>query len=410
MCATWLIHRQMLLVFLVLAITGILCIYGMIQASSSYTQHHDISEDNLDWKQGAVRSPAGKFTLPWTDAIRLPPPLELIAKWKLQFAGPAYPSDEDSVRMFPRVKPDWSQVMNSDDELSITWVGHSTCYVKMAGGMRVLTDPVFSHRITPFPWFSPTRYVPVPFEILEMPMPHTILISHDHFDHLDAPSIRAIEAEVVRRDGGDVKPVYMVGLGLAGFMRDEFGIDKDRIFEFDWWQSLRFTFNKQTSRLLLDDPTGELPSHSSVQVMFLPSQHWSGRATSSMRTLWGGFHLLDSASQSFYYVGDTGWNPSLFSHIASRIAPVDLAVIPIGAYKPRWFMRPQHVSPKEAQWIHEAVQSKFSVGVHWGTFILTDEPLLEPKNKLEAIRDVLDDDGTQFITIAHGQTISPCSK
>lgn len=328
--------------------------------------------------------------MPWNPSLRLPPPLDMIAKWKLEFNSPHQPDEDESAALFPLRVPEWELFMNSYDEMAVCWVGHSTLYVKMAGGIRILSDPVFSHRISPFPWFSPTRYVPVPFEIDQMPMPHIIMLSHDHYDHLDAPSIKAIEAHAKKI--GEY-PNYLVGLGLEKFLTEQFDINPDRITSFDWWQSTSLNFPKDHHE------TGQLTAQ------FVPAQHWSGRLGDNMERLWGGFVITDSAHQKFYFVGDTGWDEALFSEIAERIGPVDLAAIPIGAYKPRWFMRPQHIDPKEAHRIHQMVKSKFSIGIHWGTFILTDEAITEPKNRIEQIRQDAGDDGTNFIVLQHGQSI-----
>ncbi len=337
------------------------------------------SRESYDFESS--RNSNDKFQMKWS-RCDLPPPILSIAKWKWEALGktPSIPSSDQLTQIFPVQKPEWD---NDADGISVTWIGHSTVYIRMSDGMSVLTDPLLFPTITPFGPFSPKRYVDVPFDITDMPKPNLILISHDHYDHLDEPSIKAIENMYTNDDDED-NPVYVVGLGLKEFMQSRFDIGSERIIELDWWQEHQY---------------------GSLTIRFLPAQHWSGRILDYMQRLWGGFLLTDSAHKKLYYTGDTGYDDTLFAEVAERIAPVDVALIPIGAYSPRWFMHPQHINPDEANVIHQMVGSRNSIAVHWGTFVLADEPLLEPKERLEAIRAEIDD-GSRFLCLQHGQTIT----
>lgn len=308
--------------------------------------------------------------------------LNTICSWEGK--APAPPSDFLRKEWFPLEKPNWEQHKKSGS-IAVTWLGHASCFVTMPSGCSVLTDPVFSHRASPVQWAGPARYVPVPCRTQEIPTPHIILISHDHYDHLDVQSITDLESQA--KTNGKHLPVYAVGLGLKSWFLDTFKgtITEDRVFEYDWWQKHSL-------------PNG-------ITIEFVPAQHWGSRNHFDKLTrLWGGFVVTDSG-RKFYFAGDTGFNEELFTEIGNRHGPIDLAAIPIGAYEPRWFMSPQHISPEEAYQVHTLINSKHSFGIHWGTFILTDEPLIEPKQIIEA-EVAKSDNPSPFITLKHGQTIS----
>jgi L-ascorbate metabolism protein UlaG (beta-lactamase superfamily) len=188
-----------------------------------------------------------------------------------------------------------------------------------------------------------------------LPRIDAVLLSHDHYDHCDAASLRALAA---RHD-----PVFVVPLrhrdllGAAGARR---------VVELDWWQS--HAFGTDTS------------------VVLTPSQHWSNRlGTPRNHRLWGGF-VLRLGPRRVWFVGDTGYDAKLFRTIRERCGPPDLALVPIGAYEPRWFMAPMHINPAEAVALHREVGARLSVGMHWGTFQLTDEGRDDPVVALTAAR------------------------
>jgi N-acyl-phosphatidylethanolamine-hydrolysing phospholipase D len=286
----------------------------------------------------------------------------------------------------PRVEPDLALVhahapAGTARAPAVTWIGHATALVQ-AGGLNALVDPVFSERASPLPFLGPKRHHPPGLSLQQLPHIDLVLVSHNHYDHLDEPSAMALASQA----GGP--PVFVVPLGLKAWLGAR-GIRT--AVELDWWQSHRL---------------GE------VEVVLVPAQHWSARGLSDrMKTLWGGFAVF-SEDLHWFYAGDTGYSRSfadIRSHFAGRQHPqagggFDLALLPIGAYAPRWFMAAQHVDVEEALRIHGDLGAKRSLGVHWGTFELTDEPLDEPPRTLAAQRPLHGVGEDEFFTLAIGET------
>lgn len=264
---------------------------------------------------------------------------------------------------------------------AITWIGHATVLAQL-GGISMLTDPVFSERASPFGFAGPKRHQPPGLALAQLPHIDLVVVSHNHYDHLDEASVRALGAQA----GG--APLFVVPLGLADWCGRR-GIE--RVVELDWWQSHA-----------LDG----------VEVMLVPAQHWSARGLGdAMSTLWGGFAVLAPDCQLFF-AGDTGYSRDFVdirTRLAERQAPAagggfDIALLPIGAYEPRWFMQTQHVNVEEALKIHRDLGAKRSLGMHWGTFALTDEPLDEPPRELARQRAVQGVAADEFATLAIGAT------
>lgn len=261
---------------------------------------------------------------------------------------------------------------------SVTWIGHATVLAQF-GGRNWITDPVFSQRVSPFSWIGPQRAQPPGIALADLPHIDVVLISHNHYDHLDEATVVALNAQ----PGGP--PLFVVPLGLKPWLAER-GIHN--AVELDWWRAHR-----------LGD----------TEVVLTPAQHWSGRGvTDRLATLWGGFAVFAPQFQ-FFYSGDTGYSRD-FADIAVRFAErqrdggFDIALLPVGAYEPRWFMTPQHVNPAEAVQIHRDLRARRSLGVHWGTFELTDEALDEPPRELarqRAAQGVADED---FFVLAVGET------
>jgi N-acyl-phosphatidylethanolamine-hydrolysing phospholipase D len=268
---------------------------------------------------------------------------------------------------------------------AVTWIGHATVLAQL-GGLNVLTDPIFSQRASPLGFAGPQRHQAPGLELRQLPMIDLVLLTHNHYDHLDEASVRALAGQA----GGS--PLFVVPLGLADWLRQR-GIE--HVIELDWWQC----HPMQTVR-------GE------VELVLLPAQHWSGRGLRDrMKTLWGGFALL-APDCHLIYAGDTGYSRD-FSEIREYFAGrqstsqgggFDIALLPIGAYEPRWFMQAQHVNVEEAVKIHRDLGAKRSLGVHWGTFSLTDEPLDEPPRELLRQRGAAGMAEHEFFTLAIGQT------
>ncbi len=263
-------------------------------------------------------------------------------------------------------------------EPAVTWIGHSTALAQM-GGLNILTDPIFSERASPVQWFGPKRAQPPGLTPAQLPRIDAVLISHNHYDHCDVASLLTLNKQV----GGP--PVYIVPLGMKAWFK-KIGIDN--VVELDWWQS---------------------HTVAGIDFVFTPSQHWSGRSlTDRLETLWGGFAVF-APDFHLFFAGDTGYSKDfadITKHFSDRQQQggFDIALIPVGAYEPRWFMREQHVNPDEAVQIHRDLRARQSIGVHWGTFTLTDESLDQPSQDLAAALGKAGLAKDDFVVLAVGET------
>ena len=254
---------------------------------------------------------------------------------------------------------------------AITWIGHATLLLRV-GGVTVLTDPHFSERASPFSFMGPKRLVAPALKLKELPRVDVVLISHNHYDHLDRASVQGLNAQ----PGG--APRFFVPLGLKPWFAEK-GI-RD-VVELDWWQE---------------------SSYLGLTLHFTPTQHFSARGVADTnQTLWGGW-VVEHPTFRFYFAGDTGYSPD-FAEIGRRYGPIHLAAIPIGSYEPRWFMGPVHVNPEEAVKIHQDLKARFSVGMHWGTFDMTDEPIDEPPKALAAALRAAEIRPGRFFLMKHGE-------
>lgn len=224
--------------------------------------------------------------------------------------------------------------------LRVTFVGHATVLVQ-ADGLNILTDPVWSERASPVAWAGPKRVRPPGIRFEDLPPIDVVLISHNHYDHLDVPTLRRLRDEH--------RPRFIVPLGNAALLASR-GIRVAA--ELDWWQGVGLTRG--------------------VRVVSVPTRHFSGRGLSDRdRTLWCGY-VIEGPSGAVYFAGDTAAGPH-FAEVRERFGRVRLALLPVGAYLPRWFMRPVHVSPEEAVEAHLTLGARTSVAIHFGTFPLGDD-------------------------------------
>ena len=233
---------------------------------------------------------------------------------------------------------------------SVTWVGHSTVLLQL-GGLNVLTDPIWSERASPLRWLGPRRLMRPAVDFDALPAIDVVLLSHNHYDHLDTATVRRIALRFP-------EAAWLCPLGLGNLLRT-FGVRQ--AFERDWWQSL---------------------DTADFSATCAPAQHFSSRAIGDRGdTLWCGWVLAADGAR-VYFAGDTGLHPD-FATIGARLGPFDLVMLPIGAYEPRWFMRTVHLDPEDAIAAYRALAAAGAIAppclaLHWGTFRLTDEPPEEP--------------------------------
>jgi N-acyl-phosphatidylethanolamine-hydrolysing phospholipase D len=228
---------------------------------------------------------------------------------------------------------------------TVTWIGHATLLVQL-GHATFLTDPTWSDRPSPVPFLGPRRYVEPGLEIDELPPIDFVVISHNHYDHLDLPTLRSLAKR-------NPETLFYVPLGNASLLQQQ-GIDN--VEELDW---------------------GQTAVYKGVTIHCLPSQHWSKRSlTDDHKALWSSW-AVTGAERRFYFAGDTGYF-SGFQAIGSRLGPFDLVALPIGAYEPRAMMRESHMNPEEALLAAIDLRASRAMAMHFGTFDLSDEPLAEP--------------------------------
>ena len=230
------------------------------------------------------------------------------------------------------------------------WVGHAT-YLINNGDINILTDPIFSKRASPIGFAGPKRMIPPAMQLNDLPKIDAVVVSHNHYDHFDIWSLKKLyklnPETIFMIPVGDKKKLIKAGI--------------KNVVEMNWWESLKV---------------------SNTTFHFTPVQHWSKRGLFDRnKSLWGGWFMQTDAL-ALYHAGDTGYSND-FKTTYERLGAPDYSFIPIGAYDPRWFMKDSHVNPEEAVQIALDLKTSHSFGMHWGTFILTDEPVLEPPVRLE---------------------------
>jgi L-ascorbate metabolism protein UlaG (beta-lactamase superfamily) len=254
---------------------------------------------------------------------------------------------------------------------AVTFIGHSTFLIQTAAG-NILTDPIYSQRAGPFNLAGPRRVRPPAVRFEDLPPIAIVLLSHNHYDHCDLRTLRRLAR---RFDPMLITPLGNGALARRAGMR--------RIEELDWWQ----------------------PAHSSpVPVVATPARHFSARGLFDRnRALWSGF-VLRAGPRQIYFAGDSAYAP-FFREIPRRLGTIDLALIPIGAYEPRWFMQSVHMNPAEAVTAHLDTGARASVGMHYGTFQLTTEGIDEPLRALDEARDAQGVAREEFRTLDFGGSL-----
>ncbi|MCA3554497.1 MBL fold metallo-hydrolase [Aestuariivirga sp.] len=260
------------------------------------------------------------------------------------------------------------------DALKATWVGHATVLLQTRG-LNILTDPFLSSRASPVPFAGPRRARPAALTAETLPPIDIILLSHNHYDHMDLPALRRI----ARRHAAHVVTPH----GNARWVRrasSSFGID-----ELGW---------------------GDSVEHKGLRIHLTPALHWSKRGLFDANTaLWGAF-IVETPGGPIYFAADTGFGTgSTFSDVRGRFGPPRLSLLPIGAYEPRWFMHPQHMNPEEAVKAHNILESRASLAIHHGTIQLTDEAIDAPVAALKSALEQYSVDPASFLVPDAGETL-----
>jgi L-ascorbate metabolism protein UlaG (beta-lactamase superfamily) len=259
-------------------------------------------------------------------------------------------------------------------DLNCVMVNHATLLLQLPEG-NLLTDPVFSKRTSPFQWAGPARHRAPGLGLNQLPPIHTVLLSHNHYDHMDLNSLRSLWK---KHD-----PVFLMPLMNSHFLK-EAGIQSDKIHELNWWQDFKFD--------------------SGFRVVLTPAQHWSSRGPRDRnQALWGGF-WIENSHRKIFFAGDTGYADH-FHQIQKKLGSPALSLMPIGAYEPRWFMRDQHMNPEDAVQAHLDLQSELSLGIHWGTWQLTNEGFEDPLQALQLAKSKFSLLDSSFRPLSNGESL-----
>ena len=322
-----------------------------------------------------------RFTVPWETLADMPSGLDMLRLIWEQLTGD-HPPDPDPGEV-PREEPRLATVGAAvTSEIRATWIGHAT-WLLQVGGINVLTDPHLTRRASPSHRFGPERLTSPGLAVGELPRIHAVVLSHDHYDHLDRRSVDALHD----RFGDDLS--WFTPLGY----RDWFaGRSVRRVTELDWDGTARMTAGGghggagDGSSGAKADATSPAPPGTELSLTALPAQHWCRRGLRTNSRLWASwllsFRLADGSVRTVYFGGDSGY----FEGYARRIrpyGPFELVLLPIGAYEPRWFMEYAHMNPEDAVKAYRDLGGEGRVaGMHWGTFRLTFEHPLEPPERM----------------------------
>ena len=298
------------------------------------TDHHVRDADGRTVRYRNVHGPA------------VTPPVARATLWALRFSLRRRPTHGA-----PRVALDPARLQKPPKRLRLAWLGHAAVVVQ-APGFTAVVDPMLGPRASPLAFAGPKRLIPPALGPADLPPLDAVVLTHDHYDHADAWSLR-----VLARRHPDA--VFVVPLGVGPFVR---GLGARRVVELDWGQRVTVGGARLTAT---------------------PARHFAGRTlTGRNRTLWCGY-WIEAAGATAYVVGDTGYGPHA-GEVRERLGAPDVALVPIGAYEPRWFMEQVHVDPPEALRFAEDVGARHVLPVHWGTFDLAEEPIDEPPRALAA--------------------------
>nr|KMM72784.1 N-acyl-phosphatidylethanolamine-hydrolyzing phospholipase D [Coccidioides posadasii RMSCC 3488] len=359
-------------------------------ATLSIPSQSPVPED-AEAKAHHVKS--GGFRNPWA-SWHMIPAFTIVRKMiARRFSGEANVPDTTPPTV-PVRKPEFLPSRQTP-KLRATWLGHACYYVEFPSGLRVLFDPVFEDRCSPFSWLGPKRYTEMPCKMEDIPFIDAVVISHNHYDHLSYPTIKDIH----RRHPNCH---FFAPLGNKQWFTSS-GIHN--VTELDWWEERDITLSPLTKSAEVTSirDASDKASNILARIGCLPCQHISARTLwDRSQTLWGSWSV-ESGSSKVYFAGDTGYRsvPELpkevddygpghnyphcpaFAQVGQYRGPFTLGLIPIGAYDPRFIMSPMHADPHDAVNIFKDTKCQNALGMHWGTWVLTEEDVLEPPRKLK---------------------------
>jgi len=281
-------------------------------------------------------------------------------------------SKKPELMSFPLAKNDPTFLQENRSQKTLTWIGHASFLIQI-DGINILTDPHLTKRASPVVFAGPSRTTPPGLDINDLPEIDVIVISHNHYDHLDYQTILNITRKQITN-----QPLILVPLKLKKLV-ESFGARN--VKELGWWDTTNFK---------------------NLNIHAVPVQHWSNRSFNTNKTLWCGW-VFENKNFKCIFVGDTGYSKD-FATIQQRFGHMDLSLIPIGAYAPRWFMKYHHCNVDEAIQIHKDLKSKKSIAMHWGTFQLTDEPMDEPIKLLKKLAPEKNLLSNEFVAMTHGES------
>lgn len=284
---------------------------------------------------------------------------------------------------FNRDQGEWKEIDNFEygekppakvhgSTIRVTFVNHATFLIQTQG-INILTDPVWSERTSPLDFIGPRRYVPAGIKFEDLPDIDIVIISHNHYDHLDVSTIKRLVK--------DYNPAFFVPLGISSFLTKT-GVENT--VDMDWWEERQLS--------------------PELTLACVPAQHFSGRGTFDRdKTLWTGF-VVKGSGGNIYFAGDTGYG-DFFKTIGEKYGPFKLSFLPIGAYKPEWFMSPIHTSPEEAVKAHRDVHSQQSIAMHFGTFPLADDGMEAPVEDLKRAMEKYKVGMADFLILKNGESV-----